>query len=273
MSTIKKDYNIIIKKRDEKSYDVFYDGEWVAHILSKPDSRFDSVVMIHGEYRSIDDWNRITTGIESYFFKNKNSNINWTTDWIENSLFGPIELYRKFEYDGMSFIAHIVSKKNDSFTFNLKLLSSGAKNEFSRNKPVLSNTYDLFSKLGVSKENCKDINVAKQLAEMLILSLIESKFKSILFFTFAVVNLGEGENRIGDLYGDFELFRDLETNKSVETNLNYNILPNKLHKILLVKDGFDNDMFEPNDKIYNGKFKINLEMDENTMIKVVINKL
>lgn len=61
----------IVKREDDKSFDVYYNEEWVSHILSKPDNIFDSVIMIHEDYRSLNDWKKIIDGIESYFFKNK----------------------------------------------------------------------------------------------------------------------------------------------------------------------------------------------------------
>lgn len=159
-------------------------------------------------------------------------------NWIEDLLWCPTQLYRKFQYDGNNYVLYLRWRSADPFQCYLLLTDSGNKSKPIIHDPIVAWSEDLFERFKMyvtSKDNIDDIEL---IAESLVRTLAESRFVGINWNHFVYLSFKDSiKSSVAELFAPIDFFVKLKKEKSLIHELYYKALEkDKFYKMSSIEN-------------------------------------
>lgn len=187
-------------------------------------------------------------------YRKKLFGFKFESDWIEDLLWCPTQIYRKFSFDNNNYMIYMRWRSADPFRFHIWLIGTEFDQENKTNLPIVAWSEDLFEKYNIFASEKDDIKDIEKIVEQITINAVQSGFKNIVFNSYAHLHLKDHlMPKSLFIFCPVEFFIGLKKNKEITTELYYTVLEGgKFYRMSSIR-GYNGKEFTC-DKL--GKFRI-----------------
>lgn len=204
--------------------------------------------------------------------------MSFKTDWIEDIIWCPTQLYRIFEYDGLTFMEYVRWRHSDPFTFEIWAIDPEINKKVKGDdfiaiydSPVIAlMPYSLFDKFDVYFTVDDDIKEIERTADKISQILTKTNFDGILFNQYSSIHFVSLNRKVhSEIILDYKTVSDIKKKGIAKREL------------YVFKDIFDRPMFSTVDDLTEfqyvsnnvpiklGEVELSLEIDKMINQKVL----